>query len=244
MEVEIDAELRRQLEKPVDLRLRIGVGVRAAAKQIGAVPQRLGQEFLGAGIIGQPFLRKHADRQVDRPGVIALELFDGREAAQAGARVDLHMRAHVGGPFQDRLLEHARPALVDVLDREAALQLRDGLDGRSEIAVVMRAAAEQAGLVEMNVSVDEAREDQPSAGGNLRRVGLQAGLDRYDLPIPDADVSRRFPARNPGLAQNPVEGSAAVHRLQATAPARFRHAKSVYIFMPRMFKKYAYTFGA
>ena len=67
MQVDIDIELLREIEQLFDLRVRVGVHVGTAADQLGAVAQRRDQQFLGAGIVGQAFLRKHADREIDAP---------------------------------------------------------------------------------------------------------------------------------------------------------------------------------
>ncbi len=67
MKIDIDVELLRQVEDPFDLALGIGVGIGTAADHVAAVAQRRDQQFLGAGIVGQPLLRKHAERQIDAP---------------------------------------------------------------------------------------------------------------------------------------------------------------------------------
>ena len=97
MQVDIDVEFLRQVEQPFDLRIRVGVGVGTAADQVGAVAQRRDQQFLGAGIVGQPLLRKGADRKIERPGIVALQRLDRLKAAQADARIDLDMGAHARG---------------------------------------------------------------------------------------------------------------------------------------------------
>ena len=136
--------------------MRIGVHIGTAADRLAAIAQGRDQELLGAGIVGQAFLRKHANGEIDGPGVIALQRLDRLKAAQADARVDLDMGAHPRGAGHDRALQHAGAALIDVLDGEIALHRGDRLDGLTDAAVVVAAAAEQAGLVEVDVGVDEA----------------------------------------------------------------------------------------
>ena len=129
MQVDIDVELLRQIEDLFEMRVRIGVHVGTAADRFAAVAQRRDQQFLGAGIVGQAFLRKHADREIDRPGIVALQRLDRLEAAQADARIDLDMGAHPRGAVHDGALDHLGAARVDVLDREIALHGRDRGDG-------------------------------------------------------------------------------------------------------------------
>ena len=169
------------------MRVRIGVHIGTAADHLAAVAQRGDQKFLGAGIVGQPFLRKHADRQVDRPGIVALQRLDRLETAQADARIDLDMGAHPRGAVHDRALEHPRAARIDVLDREIALHRGDRLDGLADAAMVMAAAAEQAGLVEMDMGVDEAGQTSlpPSSisGASQSSRGAIAAIRPPETPI-------------------------------------------------------------
>ena len=67
MKVDVEIEAARDIEDARDLRGRIGVGIGAAADDVGALLAGLDQQLLGAGIVGQAFLREHADLQVDAP---------------------------------------------------------------------------------------------------------------------------------------------------------------------------------
>ena len=180
MQVDIDVEGLREIEQFFQMRRGIGVHIGTAADRLAAVAQGGDQQLLGAGIVGQAFLRKHAERQIDRPGVIALQRLDRLEAAQADARIDLDMGAHPRGAGHDRALQHPGAALIDILDGEIALHGGDRLDGLADAAMVVAAAAEQAGLVEVDVGVDEARQHQPAIDSGFR-----------GLPTPAAARSRR-----------------------------------------------------
>src|SRR3954452_7949582 len=89
MQIDIDAELLRKVENLFEMRVRVGVHVGTAADRFAAVAQRRDQQFLGTGIVGQALLWKHADREIERPGIITLQRLDRLEAAQADARIDL-----------------------------------------------------------------------------------------------------------------------------------------------------------
>ncbi len=124
MEIDVDVELLRQIEQLFDMRIRIGIHIGTAADGLAAVVQGFDQKLFGAGIVGQAFLRKHADRDVDRPGIIALQRLDGLEPAQADARVDFDMGPHVRGAVHDGAFDHAGAARMDVIDRKIALHRR------------------------------------------------------------------------------------------------------------------------
>ena len=55
--------------------LVIGAGVIGLAIARTAA-QAFDQKLFRTGIVGHPFLRKHADLDVDAPGIVAGELFD------------------------------------------------------------------------------------------------------------------------------------------------------------------------
>ena len=145
-----------------------------------------------------------------RPGIIALQRLDRLEAAQADARIDLDMGAHARGAVNDRALEHPGAARIDVLDGEIALHRGDGADRLADAAVVMAAAAEQAGLVEMDMGVDEARQHQPAGGVDLGASEASCGAIAAILP-PEMPISTG--AGRPGVAGRcgrQVEGGSVV----------------------------------
>ena len=94
MHVDFDVELARDREDAVDLAARVGVEIGHGADRSRAAAQALDQQFLGAGIVGEPFLRKHAELEIDRPGIVARELADRFETDHADAGIEFDMGAH------------------------------------------------------------------------------------------------------------------------------------------------------
>ena len=131
----------------------------------------LDQQLLGAGIVGQAFLREHADLEVERPGVIALERAYGVKAVEPDARIDLDMGAHARRALDDGFLQRALRARMDVGLGEGALGRGHRFDRFLERPALAIAALENAGLVEMDVGLDEAGDHQPAVELLLRRVG-------------------------------------------------------------------------
>ena len=54
------------------------------------------------------------------------------------------------------------PRWIDILDGKIAFHGGDRLDRLGDVAVMVPAAAEQAGLVQVDVGVDKARQHQPA----------------------------------------------------------------------------------
>src|SRR5256885_1879966 len=81
VQVDIDVEPLRELKDLFEMRVRVGVNKGPAANGFAAAAQCRDQQFLGAGIVGQALLRKHADRKIERPGIVALQRRDRLEAA-------------------------------------------------------------------------------------------------------------------------------------------------------------------
>ena len=212
MQVDVDVELLREVENPLEMRVRIGVHIGTAADRLAAVAQRRDQQFLGPGIVGQALLRKHADREIERPGIVALQRLDRLVAAQANARIDLDMGAHPRGAMHDGPLDHFCTTRVDILHREVALHGRDRGDGVGHTAMVVPAAAEQAGLVEVNMRVDKAGQGKPAADIDLGCLAGKPRLNSDDTPAGDADVDRDGRGPGSGVAEDQVEGGFRVHR--------------------------------
>src|SRR6266404_1263397 len=206
MKIDIDIEGLREIEQLLDLRRGIGVHIGAAADQIAAVAQRRDQQLFSTGIVGQPFLWKDTDLQIDGPGVVALERLDGLKAAQSDARVDLDMGPHPRGAGNDGALDHAGAARIDILDREVALHGRDGANGFADAAVIMPTAAEQAGLVEVNVGIDKAGKHELAVDIDLGAFRIQTGRDRGNPAIGYTDIDGNGRRRRHGTAKDQVEG--------------------------------------
>src|SRR5260370_40503754 len=201
----------REAEHFLGLRSGCGDNIGPTADQVAAVAQGGDQKLLGAGIVGEPLLRKDADRKIDRPGVVALERLDRLKAAQSDARIDLDMGPHPRGAVDDGALERAGGAGIDVLDREVALPAGDGANGLIDAAVVVPAAAEQAGLVEVNVGVDKAGQHQPAIDIDLAGLRLQAWRDRDNPAIGYADVDGRIRRQRCRTAKDQVKSGSRVH---------------------------------
>ena len=88
-----------------DLAGLVGVVARRGADHLGAALQALDQQLVGAGIVGQAFLRKDADLDVDRPSVVGDQRLHALEAAHADAGIDLDLRAHARRAVHDALLQ-------------------------------------------------------------------------------------------------------------------------------------------
>src|SRR6195256_2719885 len=206
MKMDIAIEGWREIEQFFDLRVGIGVHIGAAADQIAAVAQRRDQQLLGAGIVGQAFLGKDTDREINGPGVVALERLDGGKAAQSDARVDLDMGPHPRGAGNDGALDHAGAARIDILDREVALHGGDGANGFADAAMVMLAAAEQAGLVEVNVGIDKAGKHELAVDIDLGAFRIQPRRDRGNPAIGYPDIDGNGRRRRHGTAKDQVKG--------------------------------------
>src|SRR5215216_3664013 len=75
----------------------------------------------------------------------------------------------------------------------------------------MPSAAEQAGLVEMDMRVDEAGQGEPAADIDLGPFAGKPGLDGSDTSTRDADIDRSWRGPSPGVAEDQVEGRFRVH---------------------------------
>src|SRR5262245_66319623 len=67
MDVDVDVELASELENAPDLTRLVGIVARGASDHGGAAFSAFYQQLIGSGIIGEPFLREHADLDVDGP---------------------------------------------------------------------------------------------------------------------------------------------------------------------------------
>ena len=97
MHVDVDIIFSREFEYAMDLAGVIGIEIGCRADHARAALQRLHQQRIGARIVGQAFLRKHADFQIDGPCVIALQSRYRLERTQFDSAVELDMRAHPRG---------------------------------------------------------------------------------------------------------------------------------------------------
>ena len=205
VDIEIDVEFAREREDAPDLPRLVSVVTRRAAEHPCAAPQAFDQQFIRAGKADQPFLREHADLDLDRPLVVCDQRLDGFEAAHADGRINLDLRAHPRRAMQDALLEGRGGPRTHILDRHERLQRRYALHRAQGAAFLRHATVDDARLVEMDVRLDQARTGERAARIMDRRVGGDRRLDRHDAPIRDADVARLVrPVEQPRIADDQV----------------------------------------
>ena len=217
--VDVHVELARHLEHPVNLPLRVGVRVGGGTDHPAPPLQTLHHELVGAGVVEQPFLREHADLEIDGPPVLVDERQDPLQAPQSDDRVHLEVGTHVGGAVAQALLEGPDRTFAAVLGGELLLDLRDLLDRFFEIAAPRLAALEDARLVEVNVGLDEAGADEASADVQDLRVRRDVRFHGRDPAVLDADVEwiAVGACGNACVSQNEVHGFS---RGAAFRPAR------------------------
>ena len=98
------------------------------------------------------------------------------------------MGTHPRRTLQDAFLQHADRTRANIVNGEVLLRGRDLANGFIQRALLRRAAIEDAGLVEMDVRLDETRSHEPAIDIDGLRLARQAGLNRGDLPTGDPDV--------------------------------------------------------
>ena len=113
-----------------------------------------------------------------------------------------------GGALQDALLQRLHRALAHLVGLEVPLGLRHLGDGLLQRSLDGLAAVEQAGLVQVDVGLDEAGRDQASPEVDLLAFGGEPGLDGGDAPALDPDVDRRLVlgADDQRISENQVHG--------------------------------------
>ena len=111
------------------------------------------------------------------------------------------MGAHAGGAVADAFFDGGRRALDHVLDRHRMLDRRHALHGEMRAALGrVLAAAEDTGLVEMDMGIHETRADQPAMALHLF-PGAAAQFGGYggDAAALYADVGGRL--IRPGIGE-------------------------------------------
>ena len=207
MHVDVDVVVARQLEDAVDLAGRIAVGIGRAADHAAAAVERRDNELVGARIVEETLLREHADLEIDRPGILLHQRQHAFEPAQPDAGIDFKMRAHVGRALQDRLLERAHGAGMNVLRGERRLGLGRLRDRLFEVAALGPAAVEDARFVEMDVGLDETGRHQATAQIDGLAFSGEARFDGGDVPAGDADIGQFvLGADAPRVPENEVHG--------------------------------------
>src|ERR1700730_14062197 len=208
MHVDVDAELPRQHEDAADLPGVIAVVVRRCADGLGAALQSFDHQLVGAGIVGQPLLRKDAEFDVDRPFVLVDARLYSLEAAQSDPRIDFDMGAHSGRAVRNAFLERSAGPGADVLDREVSLHRGHPLDDMGLSLGFRFAAVDDAGFVEVDVGLDKPAAHQPAARVIASSFGGEPRLNRDDTPVLDADIDKaiRGMIGNSGVANDQIHG--------------------------------------
>src|SRR5262249_38863775 len=164
-------------------------------------------EFVGPWIVEQSLLWKDADFKVDGPGIVLNERAHPLEAAQPDDRVDLQVGAHVRGALEDRLLQRARGTRMDILGCESFFCLGNLRDRFLDIATVGGKAVQNARLVEMDMRLDKARRDEPTAEIDRFPLRCEFGFDGDDLAVLDSDVGdATIGVNEPRAPENEVHG--------------------------------------
>jgi hypothetical protein len=206
VDIDVDVEFAGELKDPPDLTGMVGVVSRRAADNSGAAFQRFGQQLLGAGIIGQPVLRKNADFDVDGPPIIGSQRLHSLKSAQPDSGIDLDLGAHSRRAVENALGERTLRPGAQILDGKAAFQRRDLLHRAYLAPRFGRRAADDTGFVEMDVRLDQSATSESPAGIIGLRFRHKARFDRDNLPVRYTDVDRRFaePVRKPHIAYDQV----------------------------------------
>ena len=164
-----------------------------------------GDDWFTAPVEVQAFLREDANLQIDRPVILLKKRQHPFKPAQADAGIDFEMRAHMGGALQDRLFKRAHGTGMNILGREHGLRPRGFGDRLFDVALFRLHTIKDARFVEMDVGLDEARRNQPTAEIDDLTLSGEAGRDRGDPSTGDADVGQLvLGAEAPRVLENDV----------------------------------------
>ena len=189
MHVDLGIVFARDGEDAIDLAARVAVEIRRRADRARAAAQALDQQLVGAGIVDQPLLRKHAEFDIDAPGVVTRQLLDRVEADHADTRIELDMGAHMHGTVADAALERLFASRENILDGELLFGRRGDPHRLGDRALLDMAAIHDAGLVEMDMGLDHAGHHEAAPGVELRRVGAETGGQCCDPGALNADIN-------------------------------------------------------
>src|SRR5262249_55440544 len=123
--------------------------------------------------------------------------------------IDFDMGARAGCALDDGFLQGALRTGVNVRFGERTLGRRNRCDRLIERALLAVASVENAGFVEVDVAVDEARDHQAAIEALFGRVGDDAVGDLDDAAARDGDVDGRLLVGPPTLAPEAIEGPGA-----------------------------------
>src|SRR5882724_6411082 len=166
-------------------------------------------------------IKVHIDFGIDRPGIVTCELLDRLKADHSYSRIKLDMGAHPHGALRDAAFQRLPAAPINVLDGEAALRGGGLPHSLGDGALFDAAAVENAGLVEMDVRLDHAWDDEAARGFQFGSIGLKRRSDRRDRLVLNGDIG----ADELALAQNASVTNDQVHQF-TTAGTAPRYASS------------------
>ena len=211
VDIEVDVELAREREDAPDLSRLVGVVARRAAEHLCAAPQAFDQQFIRAGKADQPFLREHADLDLDRPFVVCDQRL--RRASKPRMPIPGSTSTCVRMRVAPCRMHCSSVAAARVRTSSTVMCCFSGVTpftGLKARARLRRAAVDDARLVEMDVRLDQARAGETALRIVDRRIGRDGALDRHDAPVRDADVERLLrPVGEPRIADDQIHGAIA-----------------------------------
>src|SRR5216683_720010 len=132
------------------------------------------------------------------------------------------MSPHARGALHDRLFQRAPSPRVDIVLGESGLRGGDAFDRFLQSAGVAGTAIGDAGLVEMDMGLDETRNQQPAVNLNIARaiqIRFTPRTDGSNASVAHADVDQFMVA--PGYAptaQNKIERHRPPYCAASTCP--------------------------
>ena len=148
-------------------RMGVRVVVGAAADQVGAASQGLGEQRLRPGRPEDALLGEGAELEVDGGSVLALE-GERLEALEPDDGIDLDVASHGRGAGAHGRVEHPPRAGADVFHREASLGLGGHPQRLGHRAFEAGRALREQRLVEVDVGVDQPRREHATAAVDPR----------------------------------------------------------------------------
>src|ERR1700759_5444590 len=120
--------------------------------------------------------------------MVARELLDRVESDHTDAWIELDMGAHTHRAMGDTTFQRAFAARVNVLDGEVAFGRRGFLDSFRDRALFNAAAVEDTGLVEMNMRLDQAGDDQAASSIQFWGTHFESRRNSDDGGALEADI--------------------------------------------------------
>ncbi|BDZ44189.1 hypothetical protein GCM10025866_00980 [Naasia aerilata] len=188
------AELGGETENGVDVGAaevdgRLAVG--AAADGVHARFERLPQQRLRAGAAVNSLLGKRDDLDLDHAGIPILQLEHRLDGQQTHRRVHIRVDADGRRSVCDRLVQHERASPEQVLAVEGALEVRGHGDGVGEGAGRVGAQLVEQRLVQVQVGLDETRQEEHAVAVDRGDIRGGRRTDRADEAAGQGDRGGR-----------------------------------------------------